>query len=239
MPAVSSFTSKGSTAAGLKTSISWIRSSILPFCFPACAFLPGRSCTVAVTATTDSRAVFLAVSIAACPGVTSPCTVPVISRKSKKSIFPWSRRTWTQPLMSTDSPTCSPKSFINVRSIETFCIFLLFRDVVNYFIPIEVVFGIEKINDIFCHFVDFLYVQFFEDAVSLLRLLIKRLNDFLIQLVVSRDKFPKRLPADFVVAKISVFVHFMRSIVSSIHTAVYRNYTILFEFRTKDLFGNF
>src|SRR3989344_7581001 len=125
MPDVSSLTSKGTTAAGLSISIASIRSSMVPFIFPGCAFFSGRACTVASTAPTLSLFVSLATVIAALPGVTRPCTAPVMSRKSKKTILPWSRRTDTHPLMRTDSPTCSCKSFMNVRSIlNTYANFL-------------------------------------------------------------------------------------------------------------------
>src|SRR3989344_1702474 len=93
-------------------------SSISPFWVSALIFFSGRALTIPVTDTTYSLRTSLAVSIASDFGSTTPCTEPERSRKSKKTILPWSRRTLTEPCIKTDSPFFPAKSPISVRSIK-------------------------------------------------------------------------------------------------------------------------
>ena len=54
-------------------------------------------------------------------GEHDPLHLPERSRKSKTPSFPWSRRTSTQPLIETVSPTCFHNSPISIRSIFLLC----------------------------------------------------------------------------------------------------------------------
>src|SRR3989344_737947 len=113
--------SNGRDSASASTSIALISSSISPCFRSVWAFFSGRLFMMPSTRTTYSFRTSFAASIAGLVGSTTPCTIPERSRKSKKTIFPWSLRTSTQPEMDIVSPICFPSSPISVRCIKLVC----------------------------------------------------------------------------------------------------------------------
>src|SRR3989344_440947 len=93
-----------------------------PFCTSGLIFFSGRLFTIPLAETTYSARTSLATAIAISSfGKTTPCTMPERSRRSKNTIFPWSRRTDTHPETLTCSPIFLFRSAINVLGISQCC----------------------------------------------------------------------------------------------------------------------